>query len=455
MDPLALSSAKQRLIDQLEKSCAALKGLQDEQIIRCKVEVEDVAAMQWLACQPASTKTYWANRNQEFKMAGVGVAHEISGHTVPDLHQIFDKLQRLLNPQHADLRYYGGFQFNKKVPAGKGWESFGAYRFIIPQFELYRSKEGTFLVSNYHFRPEQENRLDELLQQLDEIQFEITLSEWRERAILHRKDIPDRADWDRSVLTALNDMEAEKYEKVVLARKAVLTFNDPVNPTAYLLRLRRMSEETFNFYFQTDDDHAFLGATPERLFRRVGRTIHTEAIAGTRPRGKTTRDDERFARALIRSDKELREHGIVVDTIGNVLEKHCRHLQVDEEVQITKLSHVQHLCKHFVGELDQNTSDADLIQDLHPTPAMGGYPTDIALQAIIKLEPFNRGWYAAPIGFVGYDHTEFVVAIRSALVEKEQVCLYSGAGIVKGSDPAEEWQEIEDKISKFLKALNL
>lgn len=455
MDLIALSSAKQRLTDQLHSQCNALRDSQVEKIVRCKVEVEDIAAMQWLACQSNPTKTYWANRNQEFKMAGIGIAHEISGQEVPDLHAIFDELNGLLNPDYPDLRYYGGFQFNKDAVAEKGWESFGAYRFIIPQFELHRSAAGTFLVSNYHFQPDKENRVDDLIEKLNDIQFEITLSDWGARAVLHRLDIPDRSVWDKSVMQALDEMEAGKYQKVVLARKAILTFNDPVDPTAYLLRLRRMSEETFNFFFQPDENHAFLGATPERLFRRHGRTIHTEAIAGTRPRGKTNYEDERLAKDLLSSDKEIREHAIVVDAIATVLERHCKNVQVDENTQITRLSHVQHLCKHFVAELDEKTSDADLIMDLHPTPAIGGFPTDIALKAIEKLEPFNRGWYAAPIGFVGYDHTEFVVAIRSALIEKEQVCLYSGAGIVKGSNPAEEWQEIEDKISKFLKALDL
>ena len=455
MDPIALSSSKQRLIEKLHRSCDELHDHETNRIVRCKVEVEGVAAMEWLACQSTPVKTYWANRNQEFKMAGVGIALEISGQDVPDLHSLFNELQSFLDPNHPDLRFYGGFQFNKDKPVEKGWEKFGAYRFIIPRFELHRSAQGTFLISNHYYQANLPNQLETLIQELDQLQFDVTLSDWEERAILRRQDSPNREDWNRSILSALDDMAENKYEKVVLARKAILTFNDPVDPTAYLLRLRRMSEETFNFYFQTDDDHAFLGATPERLFKRKGRTIHTEAIAGTRPRGKTTYDDERFAKALLSSDKEIREHAIVVDVIANVLDKHCESVEVDEKVQITRLSHVQHLCKHFVGELDQNTSDADLINDLHPTPAMGGFPTDIALEAIDKFEPFNRGWYAAPIGFVGYDHTEFVVAIRSALVEKEQVCLYSGAGIVKGSNPAEEWQEIEDKISKFLKALDL
>ncbi len=455
MDTLSFPSAKIRLLEELERSCFELPPFEKPRIVRCKVEVENVAAMQWLACQSITTKTYWANRNQEFKMAGVGIAHEISGSEIPDLHDLFIRLRELLNPEYPELRYYGGIQFDHEGLPAEEWQSFGAYRFVIPQFELHRSAAGNFLVCNYLQERDCDDQFVDLIKQLEDVQSEMTLSDWEERTILHRQDFPDREEWQTSLKSALADMDSQLYEKVVLARKATLTFNDPVDPVAYLLRLRRMSEETFNFYFQTDEGHAFLGATPERLFKRQGRTIHTEAIAGTRPRGKTTRDDERYAKALLNSEKEVREHSIVVDVIHSVLSKHCSQLVVDEDVQITKLSHVQHLCKHFVGELDARTSDADLVKDLHPTPAMGGFPTHIALDAIKSLEPFNRGWYAAPIGFVGHDHTEFVVGIRSALIERERVSLYSGAGIVLGSDPSEEWQEIEDKISKFLKALDL
>lgn len=455
MDPISFSSAKVRLLEQIQKACEASEYSDSPKMIRCKVEVENVAAMQWLACQSIPIKTYWANRNQEFKMAGLGVAHEISGQETPDLSLLFDELRVLLDPEYPEMRYYGGIQFNRDSKPAQEWKSFGAYRFLIPQFELHRSEAGTFLVCNFLQDRSHAAPPANLLEQLDEVQFELTLSDWEERTALHRRDIPDRAEWQSSLSTALEEMSDNEYEKVVLARKATLTFNDPVDPVAYLLRLRRMTEETFNFYFQADEGHAFLGATPERLFKRQGRSIQTEAIAGTRPRGITKEDDERHARALLNSEKELREHGIVVDMIGNILDKYCKELHVDKEVQITRLSHVQHLCKHFKGELDPKTSDSDLIEMLHPTPAMGGYPTERALEAIQDLEPFNRGWYAAPIGYVGHDHTEFVVAIRSALIERERVSLYSGAGIVLGSDPADEWQEIEDKISKFLKALDL
>lgn len=455
MAQLPLAQAKQQLLDKINWCIGEMSEPSPTRIIRCEVEIEDVPAMQWLACQPQTVKTYWANRNQEFKMAGVGIACEVSGVKTPDLNRLFDELYALLDSASPDLRFYGGFQFNPIASPAREWESFGAYRFIIPQIELHRSVRGTFLVCNYLWQSQSDNDTTELISNLNELQPELTLSEWEERAILHRQDVPNKQDWANGVTTALEDMSRGIYEKVVLARKATLTFNDPVDPVAYLLRLRRMSEETFNFYFQSDKDHAFLGATPERLFRRQGRTLHTEAIAGTRPRGRTAHDDERFAKALLNSEKELREHAIVVDMIKGILEKYCKTLRVDDEVEITKLSHVQHLCKHFSGELEDSTDDADLIANLHPTPAMGGYPTAPALKTIQALESFDRGWYAAPVGFVGHDHTEFVVSIRSALIERECVSLYSGAGIVLGSDPADEWQEIEDKISKFLKALDL
>ena len=455
MDLVPLHSAKTRLAELISNTIHALSDPHRRQIVRCAIAVDDVAAMQWLACQTTTVKTYWANRNQEFKMAGVGIAHELSGPRVPDLNQLFWELHELLTPEQPELRYYGGFQFDFAGSQPAEWAGFGAYRFVIPQFELHRSKAGAFLVCNVYHEPGREDDLDGVLARLAELQCDITLSEWGERAILHRRDVPDKAGWERSILTALDEMKAGKYEKVVLARKAILTFNDPLDPVAYLLRLRRMSEETFNFYFQVDKDHAFLGATPERLFKRSGRVIQTEAIAGTRPRGKTQADDQRFAKALLNSEKELREHAFVVDMIQEVLSRHCRELSVDPEVGLTRLSHVQHLCKHFQGVLDDDTYDAHLIQDLHPTPAMGGYPVEAALAAIKQHEPFQRGWYAAPVGYVGHHTTEFVVAIRSALIERDQVSLYSGAGIVPGSDPEAEWQEIEDKISKFLKALDL
>ena len=94
-----------------------------------------------------------------------------------------------------------------------------------------------------------------------------------------------------------------------------------------------------------------------------------------------------------------------------------------------------------------------LLDRLHPTPAVGGYPTENALPEIARIEPFSRGWYAAPVGWIGAESTQFAVAIRSGLVQGKTMSLFSGAGIVRGSDPHEEWQEVENKIQDFLSVL--
>ncbi len=420
---------------------------------RVKVHIEDLPAMQWLSCQTDPIKTYWANRNQEFRMAGIGIADIATAETAADLPDLVERLRSQLSTQYPHLRYYGGFQFDMSNGLAPEWTAFGSYRFIIPRFEVYRDTSGTYFACNFMHDPEDTSQLQTILGELKKVQFDLILLDWEERVPLIRSDTPNENDWELMIEQALADLKAGEYEKIVLARRATLEFSGDLDPVAYLLRLRLMAEDTFNFYFQPDEEHAFLGATPERLFRREGRALATEAIAGTKPRGRNRREDDRLGEELLHSDKELREHGFVVNMIHEELDQFCVAVEVDDEVSLTKLAHVQHLCRHFTAELNAEVGDADLLASLHPTPAIGGVPRDKALKHIADLEPFKRGWYAGTIGYVGHDLAEFVVAIRCALIEKQRLSLFSGAGIVRGSDPEMEWQEIEDKISKFLKAL--
>ena len=122
-------------------------------------------------------------------------------------------------------------------------------------------------------------------------------------------------------------------------------------------------------------------------------------------------------------------------------------------MSLLRLSRVQHLISRFRGELTEGVTDEAIIERLHPTPAVGGVPVEKARRSIQAIEPFDRGWYAGPVGWVGFDQAEFAVAIRSALVTNGHVRLFSGAGIVHGSTPEREWGEMESKISSFLAIL--
>jgi menaquinone-specific isochorismate synthase len=120
-----------------------------------------------------------------------------------------------------------------------------------------------------------------------------------------------------------------------------------------------------------------------------------------------------------------------------------------------RLARGRHLRSQFEGHLRDDVSTLDVLRTLHPTPAIGGVPTEAAVQAIRTQEPFARGWYAGPVGWIGPDAAEFAVAIRSGLVRDSSLALYSGAGIVDGSVPEAEWDEIEQKISDFAAVLDL
>jgi len=125
----------------------------------------------------------------------------------------------------------------------------------------------------------------------------------------------------------------------------------------------------------------------------------------------------------------------------------------DDDVSVRKLTHVQHLYCRFRGTLVDDISDSVLLSKLHPTPAVGGYPREKIQEEIASLEPFDRGWYAGPVGWVGHDAAEFAVAIRSALICGNRVSLYSGAGIVEGSSPENEWDEVENKIGGLIEVM--
>ena len=164
-------------------------------------------------------------------------------------------------------------------------------------------------------------------------------------------------------------------------------------------------------------------------------------------------EDQALSNELTASDKDLREHQYVVDAIHKTLEQFCSLLVVDEKPCVLKLTRCQHLITTFRGRLRKGVKDSDLLENLHPTPAVGGYPTDRALQDIARLELFDRGWYAGPVGWIAKDAAQFVVGIRSGLTEGRRLHLFSGAGIVDGSVPKKEWEEIENKIGDFVALL--
>lgn len=255
-------------------------------------------------------------------------------------------------------------------------------------------------------------------------------------AIKNSVSLPTQESWNQLIEQSLREIAKGSLEKVVLARRTTLQIE--VDPFALLEQLQKKSRGAALFAVQFSPDAAFIGVTPERLYRRKGRKITIDALAGTALL---------HAETLLHSQKDLKEFSFVKDSIESSASPLCETWHWQEKDSIYTTSHLQHLYNCFTGILRENSTDLDLIQALHPTAALGGAPRKTALDYIAKQEPFDRGWYAAPLGFASAEEAEFVVGIRSALVTKEATHLFAGAGIVHGSIPSKEWDELDHKIS--------
>ena len=410
----------------------------------------------WLASQDMTPKTYWRDREGRFEMAGLSAAVTVHGSTPTEYDQLIEAIRLFLNPDEPKLRFWGGFSFNSERVKHNdaAWREFGCYHFVIPRFELHRTSDSLELVVNIDYE-EDTGHFDDIAEDLNGLTFPAYGTYNLLPKVMSRSDVPSSRGWTKNINAVLKAIQTSDLQKVVLARKATFKFEQPPSPPALMNRLSESTDDCFYFLFQPNEETAFLGATPERLYSREGRAIQTEAIAGTRPRGTDDASDLALGNELLKSSKDIAEHEYVVRSLRESLNQLCKTSGEIAGRDLLKLANVQHLLTRFEGELKSDISDGDILSALHPTPAVGGYPRGPAMDLIGELEPFDRGWYAAPVGWIGAEAAEFAVGIRSGLLHRNQLHLFSGAGIVKDSHPDREWDEIERKISNFLSVIDL
>jgi isochorismate synthase len=263
-----------------------------------------------------------------------------------------------------------------------------------------------------------------------------------------------RHHWQAAVLRARAEIEGRRLEKVVLARQALLRLDVPFAPEEALRRLGETYPECTLFAVDRGGT-CFVGATPEPLVRLSGRRVETTCLAGSRRRGATAAEDAALEAQLRSDPKECHEHDLVVRELTARLATLCSSLDVAREPTVLKVANVQHLMTPVEGRAVDGLGLLDLVERLHPTPAIGGLPADRALDLIRSVEPFDRGWYTGAVMWLGADGGgEAVVAIRSALVTGANALLYAGCGIVGASDPEREYDESSLKMETMRWALS-
>ena len=225
---------------------------------------------------------------------------------------------------------------------------------------------------------------------------------------------------------------------MVLARAVTVEADRPWDRRAVLRGLRETQPRCIVYA-----EAGFVGASPELLVRKTGLEVLARPLAGTAT----------DAAALYRSSKDQREHRFVVDAVVDALARHCTGIRVDGPRPL-ELADLSHLATNVTATVTGPTTIMELVDALHPTPAVAGTPRALALDTIAALESQPRGRYAGPCGWVDRDGDgEFVVALRGAVIDGRHATLHAGAGIVQGSDPDAEWAETQQKLMPMLQAL--
>jgi len=447
----AISSLKKAL--QLYRESCALPHHDHAQLVTFHHSLLPAELLEWLSHQNVYPRLYWMNRERDFSVAGIGVADTIALNKSGSNRVSFEQFERCIATKNPNARYFGGFCFNNEEEQEAIWQEFSSFSFILPLVQI-TFEDGVYTLSCHlwlEVGDEIAAKISTITDVLNRITSDTNYSALQLPELQNISYNPDQNQWIEQCQKALSTFESGEMEKIMLARQTTLEFSRSFSPLLFLLHYPSSQNNIYRFYLEPAENHAFFSFTPERLYRRDGKMLLTEALAGTCPKESINGSDHHASEVLLNSEKDIREHNFVKEMISLELVKICSTIDMDKEVQVLQLNRLAHLYTRCRAELKAEFEhDSAVLQLLHPTPAVGGVPKAPAMQHIMELEPFSRGWYAAPVGWVSRDAAEFAVAIRSALVNGRFATLYSGAGLVKGSTPFAEWEEIDHKIAEML-----
>lgn len=391
-------------------------------------ELPNIDLIAWLKSQPLYPKIFWKEQDSQTSRAAVG--NLLSFTDIPEF----------TSSPLFDVRLYGGIRFNQNHSNDETWKGFAGSSFWLPQIEISQEDGHTQAIFYSLGKPLSSPPLLDYAAQTSPIS---------SCSLKARLDTPHFQDWQKQVEIVLDSIQSRHIDKLVLARKTTLECASPISPWEILSHLKEKARRATLFAFQLSPDLCFLGATPEKLFKRDGNLCTTDAVAATRPRGATPEEDLQLEKDLLGCDKEQREFKIVKNYLDLKLLPLSQKMQWDGDDRILKASHVQHLHNRLNATLKNSITDGDLVRTLHPTPALGGFPREKSLAFLKEIEPFDRGWYGGPIGVIGTQSSSLYVAIRSALINRHLLHLFAGTGLVPGSIAEREWEELEQKIRPF------
>lgn len=435
-----------------------------------------IKAIDPLACievlgKKDSYQFYWEKPHTEFSIAAGNIVETIS----TDGNDRFGKLQQAITSfkketlefsridhNYSGIHFLGGSSFFEDQPSGS-WKGFSQTSFVLPEWMII--KDGQFGILTITLRTYSNDSATDLKEKLAQTIEDLSpIFNLDSKSVLDTPNITEKinpdipsesfSEWTNSVNEATELIRQNEFEKIVLARKINLELKSSITPTFLLNRLRRQYPNCYSFLIKFPDSNTFIGCSPERLVSFHNKYLRTDALAGSIKRGSSATEDVVFEEQLLNSKKDNNEHQFVTKAIVERLRKVSNNIERGEKPTIKKLSNVQHLYTPIRAWIDEQTDRLDILNTLHPTPAVGGYPWKKAKHYIKSLENFDRGWYAGPVGWLNLKGSgEFAVSIRSGLINENKAEFFAGCGIVKNSDPKSEWEETNLKFLPMLSAL--
>lgn len=410
------------------------------------------------------TRFFWSNSKRDHYLVGLGHAYEISN----DFSQqrfwaVQNEWNRLMENNISNIEkegntsigalLFGGFSFDPDKDRTDLWRNYEEAKMVVPSFMLTRIGGRNYLTINklVNAGDKSENILHNITEKQKKIFQQDDQAQHQENSILNQKDI-NVDEWLNSVAEVVGEIKLGYVKKVVLARELRLKMKEKVDVAPILARLLIDQPKSYVFALESKND-CFVGASPELLVKKEKDKLTSMCLAGTTSRGATLAEDERLGSELLNDHKNLYEHALVVEMIKNVMESHCSEVEIAKWPTLYDLKNVKHLYTPVKGVCKEGVSLLEMVEGLHPTPALGGYPKEMSMANIRKNEVLDRGWYAAPIGWMDNKcDGEFSVAIRSSLIQGSKVTLFAGSGIVEESKPVEEYYETEIKFEAMLSA---
>lgn len=459
-----------------------------------------------LPCTVLCNQLFYRCRDASFEVGGVGFSHHAHGDKLTS--SAYASLMNLLSDDHSEMRFYGALRFDdseNNIEVDENWQLYHGYTFVLPAVELYfdGNSKKHFLAANVTYCSSARIVCD-ILRDLSPPC--LSSRPAMVPPAMRVEELTTFEEWDSGMTEILRSLRHRQYDKIVLARRKRFHFDPSALPD--VLSIARLlsgssksdscpsivqksrkadfahrgakaavhgtdemgskqpevavetsgSRGTCTFCLQLEEDSAFVGCTPERLFKSEDSIVVTQALAGTARHSEVKHDTDAIQELC--NGKNVEEHMFVVDYISAALQSVGFDVQT-RGPRILRLPRLMHLATDINGQCNRSLRETDtqgdsnaeltyqLLCALHPTPAVCGMPRAETLSALPALEKFDRGFFAGPLGWFSKSASDFSVAIRSALVTGNYVTAYAGSGIVTRSKSRSEWDETELKLSAF------